>query len=85
MTALVEQPVAMATVTAFSTEAGGDDPVGRQILPDHVDDAAAASAAMRIWLASGAGIELAPGSAEAHAPRRSPSWCVAVPMVMQWP
>ena len=83
-TALVEQPVAIATVAALLTEARRHDQVGRQVLPDHADDAAAASADMRMWLASGAGIEEAPGSVSPMASAIA-VMVEAVPMVMQWP
>ena len=83
-TALVEQPVAIATVAALRTEAGvtirsgvrSSQTISTMRRP-HSED-------MRMWLASAAGIEEAPGSVR---PIESAIAVIveAVPMVMQWP
>ncbi len=82
--ALVEQPVAMATVTAFSTAARvmilsgvrSSHTISTARRPQWVD--------MRWWLASAAGMDEAPGSDRPIASAIA-VMVLAVPMVMQWP
>src|SRR5690606_10411514 len=84
MIALVEQPVAIATVTAFLTAAGvmilsgvrSSQTMSTMRLPHWVD--------MRLWFASAAGIDEAPGSERPIASAIA-VMVLAVPMVMQWP
>ncbi len=84
MTALVEQPVAMETVTALSTAARVRIFSGLRSSQTMSTMRRPQAEAMRIWLASAAGIELAPGSVS---PRLSAIAVIvlAVPIVMQWP
>ena len=85
MTALVEPPSAMTTLTAFSNERMVDE-VLRPHGPPRPSRRCAGrnSDAMREWLESGAGIEAAPGSVM---PSASAALVMveAVPIVMQWP
>ena len=84
MMALVEQPVAIATVTAFSTAFGVMMRSGVRSSQTISTMRRPQAALMRWWLASAAGIELAPGR---HRPIASAIavMVLAVPMVMQWP
>ena len=84
MTALVEQPVAMATVAAFLTEAGVTIRSGVRSSQTMPTMRRPQSADMRMWLASAAGIEEAPGSVRPMASAIA-VMVEAVPMVMQWP
>ena len=84
-TALVEQPVAMATVTAFSTDFSRDDLVGGQVLPDH-----ARRCGGRRRSSCGCDWRRRRGSSWRRAgtvPCASAIavMVLAVPMVMQWP
>ena len=83
-TALVEQPVAIATVTALPTAAWVTIRSGVRSSQTMATMRRPAAAHMRIWLASGAGIELAPGRLSPIASAMA-VMVLAVPMVMQWP
>jgi hypothetical protein len=81
MMALVEQPIAMATVMAL--ERGARQFGGCQVFPDHADNAAAASGGH-----AGCGLNRRRESTtrrqrQAHRPAM-PVMVLAVPMVMQW-
>ena len=82
--ALVEQPMAMATVMAFSNEARVSILAG--VRSSHTMSTARRphSAAMRMWFESTAGMDDAPGSVKPQA-SAMPVMVLAVPMVMQWP
>ena len=84
MTALVEHPVAMATVAALRTEAGVTTRSGVRSSQTISTMRRPHSEDMRMWLASGAGIEEAPGSVRPMASAIA-VMVEAVPMVMQWP
>jgi hypothetical protein len=83
MMALVEQPIAIATVMAFS-KFSRVWILRRQVFPHHLDDAAAAFGPCGWWLASAAGIDEAPGSVMPMASAIA-VMVLAVPMVMQVP
>ena len=82
-TALVEQPGRHGDDGGVPAGGAGDDPVGRQILPDHVDDApAAVGATCAGGSQSTAGIDEAPGRVSPmrigdrrHGRRRCPWSC----------
>ena len=82
--ALVEQPMAMATVMAFSNEARLSILAGVRSSQTMSTMRRPHSAPMRTWLESVAGIDDAPGSVKPQA-SAMPVMVLAVPMVMQWP
>ena len=82
--ALVEQPMAMATVMAFSNEARDSILAGVRSSQTMPTTRRPHSVAMRMWLESTAGMDEAPGSVRPMA-SAMPVMVLAVPMVMQWP
>ena len=84
MTALVDPPSAMTTLTAFSNERRSRKFCGRWSSQTISTMRRPEFDAIRTWLESAAGIEAAPGSV---IPSASAALVIveAVPMVMQWP
>jgi hypothetical protein len=84
MMALVEQPMAMATVMPFSKASRVSMSVGFRSSHTMSTMRRPAAAHMRLWLASGAGIAEAPGRVMPMASAMA-VMVEAVPMVMQTP
>ncbi len=84
MTALVEQPMAIAVTPALRTEAGVTSASGVRFSHTMSTTRRPQAAAMRTWLASMAGIEEAPGRVRPK-PSAMDIMVEAVPMVMQVP
>src|SRR5690606_36538832 len=82
--ALVEQPMAMATLMAFLNEACVSIFLGARSSQTISTTRRPHSADMRMWLTSAAGIDEAPGSVRPMASAMA-VMVLAVPMVMQVP
>src|SRR5665647_1380114 len=81
--ALVEQPMAMATVMAFSNEARDSILAGVRSSQTMSTARRPHSVAMRIWLESTAGMDEAPGSVKPQA-SAIPVIVLAVPMAVSY-
>ena len=84
--ALVEPPIAMQRDDGVVERLLRQEVARLQVLPDHLDDALAASASpCAEWFESGAGIDDAPGSVKPERSRRATSWSRPCPWSCRCP